>query len=433
MSATRISGPAPLAVQIDASGMGAFNGTYDFNFGDERGLNWAVTGLPKNTQRSGALAAHVYDLPGTYTVTVGSSTLTITVQDPNVVFANANTICVSTSASYSGCPAGAAQQTALPSSYAGKRVLLRRGESFGTIAPRNTDAGFQVGAFGTGSKPNVAGVYTGMSYGVAEWANDWTIMDLNIGSGAVNVDATTKRFLLYRNDIVVPSGGQSQVNIGTASGYYQSHNTGSVPGSMYWPREVFLVENNIQGAVNSTATPNLVVMGYFLKSALLGNTMDRATEHTLRVWAASKLVIAHNVMGGNHYAASAPGIRAALKIHSSGLQTFTDLISTSTTPASSQVIIANNTIGSPTFPGSWLSGLGPQNADAGTLEGMEDFIAENNLFVRGPYSSSEIQWRGRRMTKRGNTLQGGGTPDIVRNGSNFDAGLNAWDGPYISQ
>jgi len=83
------------------------------------------------------------------------------------VFAGTNTICVSTSASYSGCPSGAAQRTTLPSTYAGKRVLLRRGESFGSIAPRNTDTGFQVGAFGTGSKPNVAGVIAGMQSGVA--------------------------------------------------------------------------------------------------------------------------------------------------------------------------------------------------------------------------------------------------------------------------
>ena len=413
--------------------MGAFNASYSYNFGDERGLSWALSGLPKNTQTGGALAAHVYDLPGTYTVTVGSSTLTITVQDPNTVYSGTNTICVSPSANYTGCPSGAAQQTSLPSSYSGKRVLLHRGESFGTIAPSNTDAGFQVGAFGTGAKPNVAGVYTGMSYGVASWTNDWTLMDLNIGSGGVNIDATTKRFLLYRNDIVAPSGGQSQVNIGTGVTYYQANNTGSVPGSIYWPREVFLVENNIQGAVNSSATPNLVVMGYFLKSALLGNTMDKATEHTLRVWAGSKLVIAHNVLGGNHYAPNPPGIRSALKIHSGGVQSFTDLVSTSPAPASSQVVIANNTIGSSTFPGSWLSGLAPQNADAGTVEGLEDFIAENNTFVHGPYTTSDIQWRGRRMTNRGNAVKGGGTPSIVRNGSNFDAALSTWDGPYISQ
>jgi hypothetical protein len=144
-------------------------------------------------------------------------------------------------------------------------------------------------------------------------------------------------------------------------------------------------------------------------------------------------VIAHNFLGGSHYAASLPGIRAALKIHSGGTQTFTDLISGSPSPASSQVVIANNRIGTSNFPGSWLSGLGPQNADAGTVEGLEDFIAENNVFTRGPYTVSEVQWRGRRMTSRGNTRSDGGATDIVRNGSNFDPALSTWDGPYINQ
>ena len=92
--------------------------------------------------------------------------------------------------------------------------------------------------------------------------------------------------------------------------------------------------------------------------------------------------------------------------------------------------MANNTIGSTTYPGSFLSGFSPQNSDAGTVEGLEDCIAENNKYVRGPYSVSELQLRGRRLTARGNMLQGGGTPNIVRAGNRYDPGLDAWDGPY---
>jgi hypothetical protein len=411
--------------------MGAFNGVYDFDFGDSASGTWAISGLSKNRQRGGPIAAHVYDLPGTYTISVGGSTLTVTVQNPDTVFVGSNTLCVSASASYAGCPAGAATQTTLPTSYAGKRVLLRRGESFGAITPRATDSGFQVGAFGIGAKPNVTGVLTGTPATGSTVTSDWTIMDLNIGTGTVSIDASTVRFLLYRNDIVQYGDSVSMVNIGTAAGYYQSHGH----PAMQWPREVFLVENNVQGVAGTrTSSPNVTAMGYFLKSAILGNTMDRAHEHTLRIWATSKTIIAHNALGGSHHPeASGIGIRHALKIHSAGTQAFTDLVSTSPTAASSQVVIANNVIGSSSFPGSWLAGLGPQNADAGTVEGLEDFLAENNVFIRGPHSSSEIQWRGRRMTHRGNTLQGGGTPDISRNGANYDPGLSAWDGPYIAQ
>lgn len=443
--ATRLSGPAPLAVQFDASattasGVQPFHQvTYNFNFGDERGQNWAISGRPKNTQQGGPIASHVFDQPGTYDVRVraqnangasSEATVRVTVQDPAAVYAGTATVCVSASSNFAGCPSGAAHQTSIPSPLSGKRVLLRRGESFGSVGLRNTDNNFQIGAFGSGNKPTIGGLNAGMVGGVAQWVSDFTVMDLNIGSGTVNIDATATRFLLYRNDIKTPGSTSAMVNIGTAANYYQSNGSGSVPSQMPWPREVFIVENDIQGVVNANARPNLVVMGFFYKSALLGNTIDRANQHSLRIWAASKTQISHNRIGGNHYTATFPGIRGAVKIHSAGTQTFTPLIANSVRPATSQIIMSNNIIGSPTYPGSFLSGFGPQNADAGTVEALEDCIAENNTYVRGPYSVSELQMRGRRMSARGNSLQGSGLVNTVRSGYTYDARLNAWDGPY---
>ena len=95
--------------------------------------------------------------------------------------------------------------------------------------------------------------------------------------------------------------------------------------------------------------------------------------------------------------------------------------------------MSNNIIGSPTYPGSFLSGFTPQNADADTVEGLEDCIAENNVYVRGPYTSSELQVRGRRITTRGNTVQGGGRPNIDISGDRFNPALDAWNGPYYLQ
>jgi hypothetical protein len=80
-----------------------------------------------------------------------------------------------------------------------------------------------------------------------------------------------------------------------------------------------------------------------------------------------------------------------------------------------------------------LSGFGPQNADPGTVEGLEDCVAENNIFVRGPHTSSEMQMRGRRMTARGNTVQGGGLVRISPIEARFDPGMDAWHGPYSLQ
>ena len=80
-----------------------------------------------------------------------------------------------------------------------------------------------------------------------------------------------------------------------------------------------------------------------------------------------------------------------------------------------------------------MSGFGPQNADMGTVEGIEYSIAENNVYVRGPWTSSELQVKGRYITARGNTVRGGATPNISRAGYNYDPGMAVWDGPYFLQ
>jgi PKD repeat protein len=447
LEATRTSGPAPLAVQFDASATTGAAGSlpfhqfiYEFDFGDERGQTWGPTGAPKNVQRGGPLSAHVFDRPGTYTVKVrvqdgdgatSEVTTTVTVQDPATVYARSRTVCVSDMKNFDGCPAGASRKSEIPDSLGGKRVLLRRGESFPAVKLRNDDSNFQIGAFGEGDKPRIGGLASGMDRSMATWANDFTVMDLNIGAGSVNIDATVARFLLYRNDVKTPGSSESMVNIGSSAGYYQQNGKGEVATKIYWPREVFIVDNDIQGAVNPKSLPNLVVMGHFYKSALLGNTIDFATEHSLRVWAASKLVISHNRIGGNHHAPTLPGTRGAVKIHSAGSQPFTTNIVDSPKPATSQVILSNNVIGSRSYPGSFLSGFGPQNADPGTVEGLEDCISENNVYVRGANSTSDMQIRGRRMTARGNTVQGGKAASISRIGVKFDPGMDAWDGPYF--
>jgi hypothetical protein len=415
-------------VQFDATGMGAFNGVYSFNFGDERGQSWAISGLSKNTQTGGPIAAHVYDLPGTYTVTVGGSTLTVTVQNPDTVFAGTNTICVSTSATYTGCPTGAATQTTLPSAYAGKRVLLRRGESFGTIAPRNIDAGFQVGAYGTGAKPIVGGVRAQVGTSTAPWVNDWTVMDLNIGSGAVYVEPTTSRFLLYRNDITTPGSTTGMVDMGSTAVYYYDNGVAAVRSALHWPKEVFIVENYIRGVVQDNARPNIVIMGMYRKSVIMGNDADRADEHTMRLFLAADMFIGHNFFGGTHFSGGGVGIRHATKIHSSGLDPITELLSGTRSPASARVVFANNVVGTASFPGSWMVTLQPMNDTS--VQGVEDFIAENNRFYRGPNSSADLTMGGRRMTARGNTLAvGGGNANVSTNFQN-DAMPTSWKGPY---
>ena len=121
----------------------------------------------------GPFIRHMYTEPGTYTVsviviepstaTVETATLEIVVNDPDVVFAGANTICISTDPSdtFTGAPAGSQRftsytqaQAALEALNAPGRLLFKRGQSFvnqWVMDNVKTDVAF--GAWGAGDKP----------------------------------------------------------------------------------------------------------------------------------------------------------------------------------------------------------------------------------------------------------------------------------------
>lgn len=450
LAATRVSGVAPLAVQFDATASSSSAVTYafhelmyDFNFGDERGLTWGVTGRSKNTQNGAPLAAHVYDIPGTYTAQVrvynptsneqAYASITITVLDPETAYSGTNTVCVSTSGNYTGCPVGAFRQTNLPAVYENKRVLLRRGETFPGVSIPPTDDNVMVATFGSGNKPIVDQVNLGHRGNLGEWPDEVVIMDLNIRNG-FSISATGSRVLLYRCDMIEPN--TNKIDVGTALGYYIENST-APRTSYYWPREIFLVENEVIGDTNSDEMPGIIVMGFFAKSALLGNRLNRATQHTVRIWAGYKTVLAHNFIGGEHYAANPPGIRAALKVHSSGTSSYQDNISASTLNIATRFMVtADNRFGTTAYLGSWMTGFSPQNADQGTVEGLEDILMERDIFTRGPYSSQDIHNVARRSTVRG-ASGAGGAPLLMHqvrpNQWSGDPGLLPWIGPYFGQ
>ena len=213
----RTSGVAPLAVFFDASATTDTGVTtrpfheleYTWDFGDPGAGTWAYgaqPGVSGKNSATGPVSAHVFETPGTYTVTLtvfdGTNTATrnttITVQDPTTVFAGTNTICVSSNtmptSGANGCPTGAAvaQEVSFPtiiSTYAitGRRVLLKRGDTFtGATEARLSQTGPGiVGAYGTGNKPVI--LSTGaldlnslsFSTGRSTTWSDWRVMDLS--------------------------------------------------------------------------------------------------------------------------------------------------------------------------------------------------------------------------------------------------------------
>ena len=448
IQATRLSGPAPLGVLFDASGTTGggvtypfHDLTYSFNFGDERGLTWAISGLPKNTQSGGPIAAHVFDDPGTYTVrvraqnsigTYDEETTTITVTDPNTHWSGASTICVSLTANYTGCPSGAVTQTTLPTNYDGKRVLLHRGESFGIVTLTQFVDNAFVGPYGTGVKPRVERVTIGEvgQLTIQDFPDEITVMDLDV-AGRITHMLSGSRILLYRNDLDDPvTTADNRIYIGGALGYY-ADNAGLPLSGYYNAREIFIVENRILGSMDNDATPHYNFYGGGSRFAMMGNEIGAAVEHTARFFGLERGFIAHNWLKGGYYSASGAAIRSNLKIHSSGLNPYADTLDVGKNYASSKAVIANNIFSSSQDNGSWSSAVAPQNDTS--AEGIEDFIIENNRYNRGIYTNTELVGVGRRLNARGNVRTDGGVPEI-HNLTRPNATLPAeWNGPYFGQ
>ncbi len=184
INASRTSGVAPLSVFFDASSTtGLTDGDFlqahfSWDFGDTAGT-WSHSGRPMN-EASGFVVSHVFENPGTYTVTVSvmdtgrqtaTETVTVNVSDPDTVFAGANTHCASLSGDCTGAPSGAVCVD--PSAYASetdyfdaqiawldaapnRRLLLRKGETWNNCVIVLSNAGPKyLGAFGDGANPRI--------------------------------------------------------------------------------------------------------------------------------------------------------------------------------------------------------------------------------------------------------------------------------------
>lgn len=426
LQVTRTTCTAPCAVLFDATGLGDFRAAYTFDFGDPKPDTWAISGKSKNSESGGPLAAHVYLTAGAYTAKVNGASATIAVADPATVYAGAKTVCVGKS--FEGCPAGAAQQASLPSgtAWSGKRWLLHAGETFGAISILDGNSGVQVGAYGTGAKPVVASV------GIGNWrptspnfATDITVMDLKVLDGVSQ--SLGSRVLVLRNDIGAKNGG-IPLSMGEQDYWYRGDQYRTVAQSAFYnAREVFWVENNAVGANTSDGSAGF--WGDGSRVAMLGNRLGRFQQHTVRFSALDRGVIAHNDLQG----ISADGIRHSLKLHSMGFNAYADGAINDTSGRggwkSSKIVIANNLFGNAADNNTWTVILGPQNNTVG--EGLEDIIVENNTFIRNKNTSTDLIVEARRVTVRGNTVQGGAKL-VVGTDPNSEVPAE-WSGPNYIQ
>jgi len=412
--AVRSTGVAPLSVVFDATATTHTTPTvrpfhdieYRWNFGDPGSGNWGQGSRPGVSSRNsatGPIAGHVFESAGTYTIIIsavdGTSTATcqvqVVVQDPEVVYAGANTICVAAAstpvAGAGGCPAGAVvlQESNFATIVNGnlatnKRVLLKRGDTFtGATTANITQTGpWTLGAYGTGANPKIqnSGVaimnVISVGAGVGVSASDGRIMDLEINGvgsaspanlvsigGAGNFDQLT----LLRLNIN---------NIGDGPIFYPGF-IDVVGNTRIWD-QLAIIDSTIQTIIGGGARHGLYVHG--TRFSIQGNLIDDtiAAEHLFRTDYMSTSVISNNTMTRGPDAAGPAGSKETIAIRGVG-QTPATYYFPNVLPAPSpteKLIISDNKF---SVRGFVNLKVGPVSDAAVTI--VRDIITERNWYV----------------------------------------------------
>lgn len=423
LTPSRTSGVAPLSVFFDAEGTTRANSAYAFHdihyywdFGDRQSGIWSVTGRSKN-RSFGPVASHVFETPGTYTVTLSvvgpqdsfdvgvGETVDIVVDDPDQVFSGDRTVCFSSNSNFEGCPSGATTVTTenlseLQSHIAsGRRLLLRRNDSWSisngfTI---NVPGPGTIGTFSEGNAPRITinsqdSVF--ILSGQEPNCEDWRIMDLDIRgtndqARGVDLEGTANNVLALRLNIKDVSYGfiadSSTLNYHNANGY---------PGHDYHDGFA-IVDCRVSHMVGGSGGNGALISGR--RMTVMGNHFDDSTsaEHNLRVTYLAKAVLSNNEMSR-----PAP-TKLTFKLHAPG---FND-------PGigqglySEQVVLSDNIMRGADENNGWLVTVGPQNNDQSTCdERLRDFLIERNWFIFGAETVTGLVIYARRITVRNNVF-----------------------------
>jgi hypothetical protein len=417
--ASRVSGVAPLAVFFDGSASTAV-GTgkpfhdldYQWSFGESGLGNWGTGARASAISRnldSGPMAAHVFESPGTYTVTltatdgsnVGSSTMQVTVTDPEIVFV-ANTACISVAGNFTGCPSGATHITS--SDYSGvingnatvRRFLFNRGETFtaaGQAKEMRSGPGL-IGAYGSGAAPRwqLTAGKTGLTLAdpSTPTISDWRVMDIEIdGQGqntnGVSAAGSINQVLLLRVNIHNTHNGMLfDVSL---LDYYNGSQGGN-RGLPMWDQLAIVDSrvNTIYGGVG--ISQNGAAAGYYggyisaSQFTFMGNNFDNVNggEHVLRTPYVGRGVISHN------YLARPDRSKHCLKLHAPSFG------GTGTVGGrySEKIVVADNTFDGNTSEQNVK--LAPQNTNSD--ERIRNVIIERNYFLMGVSSSSALVVQG---------------------------------------
>lgn len=316
VQAARLSGVAPLYVNFDATGTTSTNTTnhshemlFTWTFGDTGAGNWTngviTPGVQSKNVEFGPVAGHVFETPGTHTVTMNAydglgsndKTVIITVQDPDVVFAGTNTICLSQTGDFTGAPAGSNNQTVSASTIktaidtykgANKRILLHAGQTWSSSAQisMNFAGPFLLGKFGSGANPvitNTNSTTTTALFGFSTGSNDNRIVDIDIAGEAYSANSDVTQLTVARSSCLSMSIGLT----------FDPGET--VPLRNYDQMCWYECSFKLNGTYTFGGTCGYVALK---RGAYLGCHLDndKFGEQTLRVPYIDRSVIAHNTL-----------------------------------------------------------------------------------------------------------------------------------------
>lgn len=434
-----------------------------FNFDDRGAGVWKISGRSKEFQAGGPIAAHTFECASgqcVHNVSVrarnpegeySDATVTVKVDSADTFFSNpsSDTICVSTSGSFSGdvpCPSGAARRTTVPSpeDYSGKRVLLRRGESFGEICVDYRSENVLIEPFGnnSSSRPVVSSVNVGVNGSCndkvpsdsdlsgypSQWAKNITITGIRTPSveygmsythvGLHDVDMNYSRSA---------SGGYLSLSDNTSACLEASNLTCSrIP----YPVGAYVSETQIWSSMAETtaAAGNVVTIGAFRCPvinwlAIVGSDVKYSLEHNIRTEGSWRGFWGHNALRGHHLGGK--GGKNALTIRACGygnidpgkvIMRHNADQSTGDSPMSRYHVVADNRFGSTDNVGhTWLLAIAPTNERS--AETLWDALSERNVFIGNPLNpiNADAIYGGKYLAHRESNVYSEVNHQICRN------------------
>ncbi len=451
---------------------------YHFDFDDPTSPNHTISGLPSTSQVGGPIATHTFICDSgqcSYDVGVRAQNIlgsyddafvTVTVNSATQQFSNLDTICVSSSSTYTGdvpCPAGATQVTDTPAagSYSGKRVLFRKGETFSTpICIQYSESNVLIESFGNNAdaKPVMTSdVQVGVDSGCDDvivttaqaqalpdhWADRITINGLRIHGGIMGMSFRNVNWNDIDSDWLSESTGGFLVL--TSNGEYCVNNAGldcseiQYPSGLYVSNSTWLGSTTQAVAGTNTISAGVAFAGYNCPLinwlGILNTEFGSSTQHEMRLEGGQNISISHGKTPGR-IGQSSPKHMLALRacgpadtLLGTAIAALSGRINAvegdASVPRTKYGVIADQIAGDlASTNGSFKYQLAPSSANPGVNETVELFIVERDTFFHPATNESiDIAFNGRYLTARDNTYNTPNRQDCTDTGP---AGNPVW-------